>query len=305
MEFGKVQDLSDIDFHLPSDPPGNAARLSARHHPPHAATLYIGATGWSVPEWRGTLYPARCRPDRYLFHYSRQFNTIEHNTTHYRIPEADTIRRWREQAAPDFRFCPKVLQRISHAPDLGGRGELVGRFASALEGLGGLLGPCFLQLPPYFGPDKLPVLEQFLAHFPLPLAVELRHPDWFAIPRQWEALTGCLADHGVATVITDVAGRRDVCHMTLTTPVVLIRFVGNDGHPSDLARLDDWADRLAAWSGQGLRAAYFFIHSPDALHVPGLAGTFRRMLADRCPNLALRGPTPLQPDAPPEQLSLF
>lgn len=305
MEFGKVHTLTDIDFRLPSEPPGNTACLSGASGRPETGTLYVGATGWSVPAWRGGLYPARCRPAEYLFHYSRQFNTIEHNTTHYRIPERETIRRWVEQSTDDFRFCPKVLQQISHASDLGSQGDLPERFATALEGLGGLLGPCFLQLPPYFGPERLPVLTRFLAAFPLPLAVEVRHPGWFADAGHWDSLTGILSAYGVSTVITDVAGRRDVCHMSLTTPTVLIRFVGNDGHPTDSVRLDDWADRLAAWFGKGLRAAYFFVHSPDNRQVPGQAAYFCRQVAGRCPGLVLRGPAVPAADPPPGQLSLF
>ncbi len=72
-----------------------------------------------------------------------------------------------------------------------------------------------------------------------------------------------LEDHNISSVITDVAGRRDVCHMRLTNEKVLIRFVGNDLEPSDYTRINDWAERLKKWFDAGLHEAYIFTHEPD------------------------------------------
>ena len=77
-----------------------------------------------------------------------------------------------------------------------------------------------------------------------------------------------VARHGAIAVITDTAGRRDVCHGTLTAPEALVRFAGNAPHASDERRLDAWAERLVAWKAAGLRTAYFFVHQPDEDHTP-------------------------------------
>jgi len=45
-----------------------------------------------------------------------------------------------------------------------------------------------------------------------------------------------------------VAGRRDVCHATLTAPELMLRFVGNGLHPTDLTRVDCLA-RAAGQTG--------------------------------------------------------
>ena len=64
-------------------------------------------------------------------------------------------------------------------------------FCHWLADLGERAGMPFVQLPPTFGPDQLPALERFLLYYkeyaPLAgisqaLAVELRHPLWFASP---------------------------------------------------------------------------------------------------------------------------
>ena len=270
MEFGKLNDLSEVDFSLPPEPPRNAALLDRLPPMEKAPTVYVGCTGWSMKEWVGKVYPPGTKSADYLRQYARQFNTIELNTTHYRIPDLRTIRKWYEESADDFRFCPKIPQSISHSRDLGG-GQLT-EFCLSIEGLEEKLGCCFLQLPPYFGPDRLPVLEHFLGRFPreLPLAVELRHPGWFAGP-DGEEVWAALERHGAAAVITDVAGRRDVAHMQLTAPRTLVRFVGNGLHPTDYRRIDEWVQRLAGWTGRGLPEVFFFTHEPDNLLAPDLS----------------------------------
>lgn len=273
MEFGKVADLSTVDFSLPPDAPETEAHLQHWPKPVGKASLYIGCTGWSMKEWVGNVYPPNAKAKDYLLHYGRQFNTIELNTTHYRIPDAKTIEKWKTETPADFRFCPKVLQTISHSHQLGFGTGLVLQFAEAIQGLDEKLGCCFLQLPPYFGVDKLPILERFLEHFPthIPLAVEARHESWFDNTANTKQLFRVLEQHRVATVITDVAGRRDVLHMHLTTPVVLIRFVGNGLHESDYKRIDDWVQRLKKWIAGGVEAVYFFTHEPDNILAPKLA----------------------------------
>ncbi len=256
-----------------------------------------------MKEWVGKIYPKGTKTPDYLRHYTRQFNTIELNTTHYRIPDHFTVQHWHDEAAADFRFCPKVLQGISHAGDLGTGGDLIQRFCEAMSGLGSKLGPCFIQLPPYFGVDKLAVLEAFLKQFTLPLAVEVRHHSWFDNELNMARLFELLEKYGVSTVITDVAGRRDVAHMRLTTKKVLVRFVGNDLHPTDFTRLDDWAKRLTDWFSMGLEECYFFTHEPDNLLAPDLAAAFY----EKTKNIAgvtSRGPK-IGGEEEAKQMSLF
>lgn len=310
MEFGKLPDISQVDFRLPPDPPGNALILAKSSHPnPKSAirnpqSLYVGATGWSVKEWVGKIYPKGAKTPEYLRHYTRQFNTIELNTTHYRIPDTFTVQHWFDEAADDFRFCPKVLQTISHAADLGTSGDLIHRFCEAMSGLGSKLGPCFIQLPPYFGVEKIGVLEAFLKQFNLPLAVEVRHENWFSNPLNTGRLIELLSKYEVSTVITDVAGRRDVAHMQLSNDKVLVRFVGNNLHPTDFTRLDDWAERLGHWFSMGLKACYFFTHEPDNLLAPDLAAAFYEK-TKTMGGLAVRGPRLSDQETQGQQMSLF
>lgn len=304
MKFGKRSNIEEVDFTLPDDPDWNAPFL-AEAESGDAARLYIGCTGWSMKEWVGTVYPRGTKPADFLMHYARQFNTIELNTTHYRIPNAKQIRTWRDRTPVDFRFCPKMPQVISHSRQLGVGQEALGRFCHALDQLGDRLGCCFMQLPPYFGYDRRQTLEGFLRSWPdhLPLAVELRHESWFDHPQRTRAMAELLATYGCATVITDVAGRRDVLHQYLTDTQVLIRFVGNGLHPSDYTRLDDWLERLESWRQLGVHDVYFFPHEPDNVLAPQISAYLAEQV-EKHTSFASRGPRLLN-DPSGEQMHLF
>jgi uncharacterized protein YecE (DUF72 family) len=306
MDFGKLPTIEGVDFTLPADPPANADVLAQQPPRTGPAALYVGSTGYNQKEWVGKWYPASAREGTFLRWYGTQFNTIEHNTTHYRLPDEETVARWRHDTPEDFRFCPKVLQTISHARQLGLYDPaLIVQFAKSIRLLGDRLGVCFLQLPPYFDVGELGTLEAFLRVFPIyvPLAIEARHESFFEPGDGQEQYFALLRQHNVTAVITDVAGRRDVCHMRLTTGRTLIRFVGNGLHPTDYTRVEDWAQRLGDWVAQGLREAYFFCHEPGNILSPELAAFVAATFGERVPEAQVRGPQPLP--SPGQQASLF
>ena len=306
MEFGKLPDISRVDFRLPPDAPGTLSVLQA-HPTLEEWPFYIGATGWAMKEWVGTYYPKGTTAKDFLAAYGTQFNTIELNTTHYRIPDLAAILRWKTQTPEDFRFCPKIPQTISHSRDLGTGNTQLDLFVEVIALLENRLGPSFLQLPPHFSPIQLPILESFLKKWPpeLPLALEFRHPDWFCDTGLLREARELLEAFGVGTVITDVAGRRDVLHMQLTAPFVLVRFVGNNLHPSDYERTGNWVQRLQHWFGNGLQRVFFFTHEPDNLQAPELAAFLGNYLAESKLPWAFRAPQKQRKEPFNGQIRLF
>jgi uncharacterized protein YecE (DUF72 family) len=305
MDFGKLDDISGVNFSLPADHSftGKTLQKSADDLPPVVKRCYVGPPVWANKEWVGKIYPTTAKEKDFLYYYTRQFNTIELNVTHYQIPNETTIQRWREAVAPGFRFCPKWPQEISHDRQLKGCEVLSRAFTEAVLGLNEHLGTTFLQLAPYFDPHQLRTLESFLKLLPpyFPIAVEFRHPGWFSDPVLWQETLSMLYSGRVGTVMSDVAGRRDVLHMSLTTDTVVLRFVGNELHPTDFTRVDAWVRRLKEWYQSGLHTAYIFVHCGENTNAPELIKYWIEQLNQHC-SLALNPPR-IQPKA--VQGSLF
>lgn len=303
MEFGKPESLEGIDWRLPKDDPrshwrsgekwgsssqrplgdGRASsgqrlagdgRASSGQYPSGDGrpSLFFGGPVWSCKEWVGKIFPPKTSAKDFLYHYSRYFNAIELNTTFYRIPTSAMIANWISQTPRDFLFCPKVPQVITHSKDIGRSVERWAEFVEVMRELKERLGVIFFQMPPYFKPSDLPRLKTILTgvSFSGELAVEFRHPEFFEDQKLIEPAFELLSSLGVAAVTTDVGGRRDVLHVSLTKPHLVLRFVGNELHPSDFSRIKDWVKRLQTWH-EGLERAYFFLHHPTYENVPELA----------------------------------
>ena len=272
MEFGKVQDPSTINFLLPPDDVMTEEVLrSSSPLPAEGLRLYVGATRWRIKDWLGSVYPKKTKEKDFLAKYVQQFNTIELNAMWYNLQPTDVIEKWAALADDSFRFCPKFSNTISHELQLKDAQRDTQLFTEHMRRFGKKLGSSFLQLSDGFGPDRTALLQHYLRQLPRDFQtnVELRQERWFdkdAHRDTWNLLR----ELGIGTVITDTSGRRDVIHMRLTTPVAFIRFVSNNGHPSDYTRLDAWAERLGKWTSMGLREVYFFMHAGDEAETPGL-----------------------------------
>lgn len=272
MDFGKLPDISNVDFTLPPDDPANAGVLGGK--PAQAPRIYLGCPSWNHPEWMGKVYAKGPKSREFLPEYVQQFNGIEVNATAYNMPGEEKIKLWKNTAPQGFKYCVKFPQTVTHYGAPSGKLAIAKEFAKRMQLLGDKAGPPLLQFSERFGPKLLGDLETFLRAYPHELApaVELRHPDYFTpTGKAWLDLMERL---GMPAVITDTAGRRDCVHMRLTTPVAFIRFTGNNLHPSDFARLDDWAKRIAGWLRAGLQEVYFFVHTSPKLNCPELCNYF-------------------------------
>ncbi|SOD95776.1 DUF72 domain-containing protein [Spirosoma fluviale] len=300
MEFGKVHTLNNVNFNLPPGAAFNGRIWAAVEQIQHSGrcqpSVSIGGPVWANKDYVGKVYPSTAKEKEFLHHYTRQFNTIELNLTHYQIPTLGMIDKWKMEATDGFTYCPKFPQTISHERQLVATEGLTEEFVNAVLSLEEYLGMTFLQLPPNFSPDKWPVLEAYLKSLPdeLDVAVEFRHPDWFSKSAVWQQTLERLYNLHRHVVITDVAGRRDVLHMGLSSPVLTLRFIANEGHSTDYTRTDAWVQRLKTWFEKGLQRAYLFVHGGgDNDTAPELIAYWIRELNKHC-GLNLRQPV-LQP----------
>jgi uncharacterized protein YecE (DUF72 family) len=164
--------------------------------------IRIGTSGWSYPAgegtWNGIFYPIppgrRSRGGRFdeLRFYAEHFDTVEVNSSFYRVPTAAAVRGWAERTPDSFEFSLKLYQKFTH-PSMyekttgGDAGKVdqqdVDEFRAAIEPLAaaGKLGALLAQFPASFKhePATREYLEWLLARFKAyPVAVELRHRSW-------------------------------------------------------------------------------------------------------------------------------
>lgn len=291
MEFGKIEKVSDldsIDWRLPQTGSNSFGFLRAlraakgeENVPASMATkFYLGTPAWGHKNWIGKIYPPKTKPADFLSFYAKSFNSIELNSSHYGIPNEGTVSKWMAAVGPDFLFCPKLLQQMSHYDQGLLDAKLQNQWFAFLESLQEKRGPCFAQFPPHFDYSKKAILFRFLEQWPtdFELALEFRHPSWFKDGEVLPALTEYLQKKGargkgIGLVITDVAGRRDVLHASVSAPFTMLRFIGNDLHPTDFQRAKLWAERFSELSNAGMQRAFFFVHEPDDIHAPEMAQT--------------------------------
>jgi uncharacterized protein YecE (DUF72 family) len=261
MDFGRIENLEQVDFTLPADHPGIAKVLGGK--PSAVPKVYVGGVLWASDSFPGTIYPPKARPADFVKHYTQQFNTIELNATYYRMQSAETFQRWANTAPAGFKFCPKVHQDISHANDLLSVADLHRQHSQLLQALGDTLGTVFLQLPPHFSPGRFPELVGFLEQNSLPgMALELRHAGWFSNTEALNALCNVLYKKGLGLLFTDTPGRRDVLHMRLTGKTAFVRFNAHNDHFGDEAQIDAWIDKANHWFSLGLENFIFLYIRP-------------------------------------------
>ena len=282
--------------------------------------FFIGCAVWGHKSWVGELYPKRSRTAEFLNLYCQRFTTVEGNTTFYAVPNQETVAHWASQMPPGFEFCPKLPRQLTHnrllQPSIPGALE----FLQQMRVLGKHLGPVFAQLPPSYEPALLEDLTAFLNAWPgseAPLAVEVRHPDWFQEPHAAN-LNALLQQLGVGRVLLDTrpaySGSASYSQpleprkpkvplqAVVTAPFSLVRFISHPQQGVNQPFLEEWVTLVDQWLRLGQRI-YFFVHCPIEKYSPGNARHFQQLLEQHS--------VPVEPlpwnsiDRFPTQLNLF
>jgi uncharacterized protein YecE (DUF72 family) len=222
--------------------------------PPKA--VRVGCSGWNYADWRGLVYPKGLPQSRWLKHYATLFDTVEVNSTFYRLPRREVVARWVEQTPEGFVFAIKSSRYLTHVKRLKDLGPGAERFYERIEPLlaSPKMGPILWQLPGNFrrDDDRLSAaLEQLRSgrH-----CFEFRHESWFA-----SEVYELLRSHGVALVIGDHPERPFQAY-ELTADWTFVRFhYGRRGRNGNYSKreLEEWAGRIERWRRLVEVFAYF------------------------------------------------
>ena len=194
------------------------------------ARIFIGTSGWHYNDWIGSFYPKGVTGYHELAYHARYFNTVENNSSFYRVAGGSTYKTWDRMTPDGYKFSIKLNKQITHFARLQVTDEVRERIQYILDTtqvLGEKLGALLIQLPASFkfDLDRLDTFLDFFTEevrarpFPFDLAIEFRNKHWFT-----DEVCGLLRKYNVALVAADSSrypGMREV-----TADVAYIRMHG-------------------------------------------------------------------------------
>jgi uncharacterized protein YecE (DUF72 family) len=225
--------------------------------------LYVGTSGYSYKEWKGTFYPEDLPDKQMLRFYGERFRSVEINNTFYRMPKASVLEAWAGEVPADFKFVLKAPQRITHMQRLKDSGDSVSYLLEVAGVLKARLGPLLFQLPPFLRKD-LPRLREFLTLLPphSRSAFEFRHQSWFD-----PELFALLREHRVALCIAEAENDLEIPFLS-TADWGYLRLRRPDyGDPE----LKTWVNRVRE---QDWQDAFIFFKHEDEGKGPQMARRF-------------------------------
>ncbi|HEY1387120.1 MAG TPA: DUF72 domain-containing protein [Ktedonobacterales bacterium] len=223
--------------------------------------VYVGTSGWHYSHWRGLFYPADLPTRDWISFYAQRCETVEINSSFYRLPSPEALATWVDETPPGFRFSAKAIRYLTHMKKLKDPQPALATFLARIELLDAKLGPILFQLPPHWRCD-LARLESFLAILPGAhrFAFELRDSSW-----QTPAVLVLLARYHAAACIFDLAGVQSP--IAFTTDFAYVRLHGPAGAYQGYYTHDallEWAQRLNAWRARLSAGIYVYFDNDQA-----------------------------------------
>jgi uncharacterized protein YecE (DUF72 family) len=224
--------------------------------------IRIGTCSWADDALSKHWYPKGLPAGERLGYYAQHFDTVEVDSTYYRLPAEEMVARWADRTPEDFVMHVKAFGLMTRHPvklealppdlrddaptdDKGRverpsrefRGEVFRRFLEALEPLrsSGKLGGILFQFPSYVvykdrSLDYLKWAREQLGDDEM--LVEFRHVSWLDDEHRDETLR-FLEELRATHVIVDaprIEGAKNLTPtvLALTSPTAYIRFHGRN-----------------------------------------------------------------------------
>ena len=191
---------------------------------------FYGGTSGLVSPIPQRDHPPEFRDKSRLAYYASLFNSIEINSSFYKMPLKATVEKWAESVPADFRFTFKLWQGITHNKGLIFNSDDVFKFMDTINGAGSKKGCLLIQFPPGLAIQALPQLADLLQTIKKAnertgwsIAVEFRNKSWYT-----NECYNLLADNKAALVIHDMPDSETPL-MEPDQDFVYLRFHGPDG----------------------------------------------------------------------------
>lgn len=143
--------------------------------------IYVGTSGYSYHYWKNRFYPEKLPASKWLQYYATCFNTVELNSSFYRFPKVEYLKKAADQTPDDFVFTVKANKVITHTRRMKDVGDTIKDFIDIIQaGLGSKLACILYQMPPSysFSEERLEDIIRYLS-FDQRNVIEFRHPSWW------------------------------------------------------------------------------------------------------------------------------
>lgn len=219
------------------------------------ASYYSGTSGLLLPVPNKLFYPEEFKDKSRLCFYGSLMNSIEVNSSFYKVPAAGTVLKWANDVPENFKFTFKLSKDITHNKGLALDPDAVKRFMAVINMIGEKKGCLLVQFPPSVQIGQLRQLTLLMAiireadpdhHWNI--ALEFRHVSLYHYD-----IYGILNQYNMGLVIQDKAPAATPL-MDTALPFVYLRFHGPGGsyrgsYEDDV--LYEYAGYIKDWMAEG------------------------------------------------------
>ncbi|HUR31112.1 MAG TPA: DUF72 domain-containing protein [Saprospiraceae bacterium] len=224
-------------------------------------SFYSGLSGLELPVPK-YLFPPPYQDASRLTYYSSFFNSIEINSSFYKVPLAKTISNWNSSVNEDFRFTFKLWKQVTHNKGLSFERSDVELFLKSISHAGQKRGCILIQFPPSLSIDHKLQLENLLGviteidvdHL-WNIALEFRHKSWYH-----ESVFELVDLHNSTIVIQDIP-KSATPLLDLQSEIIYVRFHGptgnyRGGYTDEV--LSEYAFYILDWVDEGKKVFVYF-----------------------------------------------
>lgn len=225
------------------------------------ANFHAGLSGIELPVPKYQFPPEYHNASR-LMYYATFFNSIEINSSFYKIPMKRTVVRWASSVPSDFKFTFKLFREITHVRDLAFEVSHIAEFLQTISYVEEKKGCLLVQFPPSLQSENIGQLGELLTAIQKAdpqrmwhVAVEFRNRGWY-IPEVYDLLES----HNASIVIHDIQ-RSATPVNTISSNVIYVRFHGPTGNYRGSyteAFLQEYAEYLKDWLADAKKVYVYF-----------------------------------------------
>ncbi|WP_316796983.1 DUF72 domain-containing protein [Pedobacter agri] len=231
---------------------------------------YTGTSGLLLPVPNKAFYPKEYQERSRLCYYGSLMNSIEVNSTFYKMPQASTIKRWYSEVPNNFKFTFKLFKEITHRKNLAFNPVEIHQFFEVINHIEEKRGCLLVQFPPSVRIGQFKQIQILMAELRngdqnqlWKIAIEFRHPSLYV-----EEVSKLLAEYNMASVIHDKAYSASPMQMS-DAPFVYLRFHGPGGNYKGSyseSLLSEYASYVKDWMEEGKTIFAYFNNTMGDAH---------------------------------------